>query len=217
MTRVLTFRQCPVCGLALPVPLPAFCPRPSCGVEFLPGNSAEVRLRTFRLVDHYALLVLPFSFPEADGDDPARRIPESGRWRQRAFSASDPDDVDRTEYFLPYVRRFLFPTLYQAAGAESEPTCRHFAFDLAALGGGPKGVEMTLRFRDDRKKVRYAHRVRLARAELVLFSCRVGFLVLRAECADDGATWFDQMSVVAALRTIAPLYRGYEMPELDDE
>jgi hypothetical protein len=216
MTRVLTFRQCPVCGLLLPVPLPAFCPRPSCGVEFLPGDSAEVRLRTFRLVDHYALLVLPFSFPEADGDDPARRIPESGRWRQRVFSASDPDDVDRTEYFLPYIRRFLFPTLYQAAGAESEPTCRHFAFDLAALGGGPKGVEMTLRFRDDRKKVRYAHRVRLARAELVLFSCRVGFLVLRAECADDGATWFDQMSVVAALRTIAPLYRGYEMPELDD-
>src|SRR5205823_3121501 len=148
------------------------------------------------------------------GADPARRVLESARWRQRAFSASDPDDVDRTEYFLPYIRRFLFPTLYQAPGAaesrgEPEPTCRHFDFDLAALGGGPKGVELTLRFRDDRKKVRFAHRVRLTKAELVLFSCRVGFLVLRAECADDGATWFDQMNVVAALRTIAPLYRGF--------
>src|SRR5262245_43949640 len=98
--------KCPVCGLELPAPLPAFCPRPTCGVEFLADDSASVRLHTFRLVGHYALFVLPFSFPEAEGADPLRRIAESGRWRPRVFSPSNADDVDRTEYFLPYIRRF---------------------------------------------------------------------------------------------------------------
>lgn len=221
MTRATTSSRCPVCGLELPDPLPGFCPRPSCGVEFLPPTSDRVRLRTFQLMDHYALFVLPFSFPEAEGADPVRRVAESGRWRQRVFSAADPADVDRTEYFLPYIRRFLFPTLYEAPGAakkkggEPEPTCRHFEFDLGRLGAGPKGLELTLRCRDERKKVDFEYGVRLAKVELILFSYRVGFLVLRVECAGAEASYFDQMNVVAYLRTIAPLYRGFEMPELD--
>jgi hypothetical protein len=220
MTGATISLRCPICGFELHGPLPAFCPRPSCGVEFLPHTSGPIRLRTFRLRDDYALFVLPFSFPEAEGAGPARRVAESGRWRQRVFSAADPADVDRTEYFLPYIRRFLFPTLYEAPGvaakgSDPEPTCRHFEFDLGLLGAGPKGLELTLRCRDDRKKVELEHAVRLAKVELVLFSYRVGFLVLRVECADPGASYFDQMNVVAYLRTIAPLYRGFEMPELD--
>jgi hypothetical protein len=218
MTSATASRPCPVCGFELRPPLPAVCPRSSCGIEFLPDDGGPVRLRTFRLVNHYALFVLPFSFPETDGPDPVRRIIESGRWRQRIFSATDPADVDRTEYFLPYIRRFLFPTLYEAPAAkketESAPTCRHFDLDLAQLGGGPKGVELTLRCHDSRKRVSFQHALRLTQVELVLFSFRVGFLVLRVECADPGATFFDQMNVVAYMRTIAPLYRGFEMPEL---
>ena len=68
---------------------------------------------------------------------------------------------------------------------------------MARLGGGPKGVDLTLRFRDDRKKVSYVHALRLVKAELILFSYRVGFLVLGVECLDHGATYFDQMNVVA--------------------
>jgi hypothetical protein len=220
MTRTITAPLCPVCGFELPDPLPSVCPRPSCGVEFLPGDAGPVLLRTFRLVGQSALFVLPFSFPETDGSDPVRRVADSGRWRPRVFSATDPADVDRTEYFLPYIRRFLFPTLYQEtgaakSGADSAPACRHFEFDLARLGGGPQGVDLTLRSRDDRKKVSHVHSLRLVKAELILFSYRVGFLVLGVECLDRGATFFDQMNVVASLRTIAPLYRGFEMPELE--
>jgi hypothetical protein len=219
MPSAVILRQCPVCGLALPDPLPPACPRTSCGVEFVPGDAGRARLRTFRLVGHYSLFVLPFSFPETDGADPVRRVAESGRWRQRTFSAADPADVDRTEYFLPYIRRFLFPTLYDAPGAAKgaaspSPTCRHFEFDLARLGGGPKGVEWSLRCHDGRKRISFEHLLRLPKAELIVFSFRVGFLVLRVECADEGATYFDQMNVVAYLRTIAPLYRGFEMPLL---
>jgi len=54
------------------------------------------------------------------------------------------DDVERTEYFLPYVRRFLYPSVMppdpispavEATGDEArpEPTCRHYEFDLARL------------------------------------------------------------------------------------
>jgi hypothetical protein len=214
MTRTIDSRLCPVCGLDLPDPLPAACPRPTCGVEFAPGEG-PVRLRTFRLVSHSSLFVLPFSFPESDGADPPRRVAESGRWRPRVFSAADPADVDRTEYFLPYIRRFLFPTLYEAPAADSAPACRHYEFDMARLGGGPKGVEFTLRGRDDRKRLTQVHALRLAKVGLILFSYRVGFLVLDVECLDAGATYFDQMSVTAALRSIAPLYRGFEMPELE--
>jgi hypothetical protein len=211
-------RRCPVCGLELPDPCPQCCPRPSCGVAFLPCDGGPARPATFRLVGHYSLFVLPFALPETEGN-PARRVAESGRWRQRVFSATDPDDVDRTEYFLPYVRRFLFPTLYELPGAkkdpQAEPTCRHFAFDLARVGAGPKGIELTLRCRDAPKKIAVEQRLRLTRAELVLSRFRVGFLVLRVECADAGATVFDQMDAAAYLRTIAPLYRGFEMPQLD--
>jgi hypothetical protein len=218
MSSPTALRQCPVCGLELPDPRPACCPRPSCGVAFLPGDTGPVRPGTFRLVNHYGLFVLPFALPETEGNT-ARRVAESGRWRQRRFSATDPDDVDRTEYFLPYIRRFLFPSLYEPPGAkrdaQAEPTCRQFAFDLARLGAGPKGLELTLRCRDARKKSTIEQRLRLTDVELILFSFRVGFLVLRVECTDPGATFFDQMDVVAYLRLIAPLYRGFEMPQLD--
>jgi hypothetical protein len=214
MTRAPASRLCPVCGFELPDPLPPACPRPTCCVEFVPGDG-PVRLRTFRLVSHSSLFVLPFSFPEGDGPDPLRRLAESGRWRPRAFSASDPADVDRTEYFLPYIRRFLFPTLYQAPAADSPPACQHFEFDISRLVGGPKGLELTLHVHDDRKRTSHVHALRLVKAGLILFSYRVGFLVLDVECLDPGATYFDQMNVVAALRTIAPLYRGFEMPELE--
>jgi hypothetical protein len=213
MTRATASRLCPVCGFDLPDPLPPACPRPTCGVEF--AGDDPLRLRTFRLVNHSSLFVLPFSFPETDGTDPLRRLDGSERWRPRVFSATDPADVDRTEYFLPYIRRFLFPTLYQAPAADSAPACRHFQFDLARLGGGPKGLDFTLRARDDRKKVGHVHALRLAKAELIVFSYRVGFLVLHVDCLDAGATYFDQMNVVGALRTLAPLYRGFEMPELE--
>jgi hypothetical protein len=214
MTPTTASSLCPICGFDLPDPRPAACPRPTCAVEFVPGDG-PVRLRTFRLVNHSSLFVMPFSFPEAEGTDPLRRVAESGRWRRRVFSAADPADVDRTEYFLPYIRRFLFPTLYETPGTDSAPACRHFEFDMTRLGGDPKGVELTLRSRDDRKRLTHVHALRLAKVGLILFSYRVGFLVLDVECLDPGATYFDQMSVVAALRTIAPLYRGFEMPELE--
>jgi hypothetical protein len=212
--------RCPVCGWELPDPVPGNCPRPSCGVALLPGT--PLRVATFRLVGHYSLFVLPFSF-EGDGDELRRldgRLRQSGRWRERVFSLSDPADVDRTEYFLPYIRRFLFPSLYApprtpGAATEDEPTCRHFEFDLPRLGPVDKdGLPLTARWRDGRKKTEHEARLLLEKAELIVFSYRVGFLVLRVRCAGP-ASWFEQMAFTAVLRTLAPLYRDFQMPELD--
>jgi hypothetical protein len=217
--------RCPVCGFVQQAELkptadtPAHCGRPSCGVEFLSCDGEHVRLRTFRLVDGYSLCVLPFAFTEAERGDACRRLDASGRWRPRTFSLDDPDDVERTEYFLPYIRRFLFPSLYPEAGADDrtrkEPPCRHYEFDLARLGPADrKGLPLTLRCHDSRKNLGFAYGLLLESVQLIVFSYRVGFLVLRFRCADEAATYFDQMNALVYLRSIAPLYRGFEMAEL---
>jgi hypothetical protein len=221
-----TSPRCPVCGLENAGPLPAYCARPSCGIELLPGTAERYRTRTFRLADHYSICVLPFTFAEAEADGPAlpERLTRSGRWKERTFSLADPDDVERTEYFLPYIRRFLFPTLFApqategASGPKREakrPTCWHFDFDLSRLGKvGGGGVALTLRGRDARKKLTVEHPLLLESVRLVVFGYRVGFLIFRFRNSEGGATYFDQMEALAYLRTIAPLYREFEMPEL---
>jgi hypothetical protein len=203
--------------------LPAFCSRPSCGVELLPGTPERFRTGTFQLFDHYSLCVLPFTFADAEGRPLPERLTASGRWKERTFSLSNPDDVDRTEYFLPYTRRFLFPSLFTpqpTAGepAPQKPTCWHFDFDLSRLSKvGEGGLALTLRGQDARKKLHVEQPLQLESVRLVVFGYRVGFLIFRFRNSEPGATYFDQMEALTYLRTIAPLYREFEMPELATE
>jgi hypothetical protein len=237
MASVTTLPRCPVCGLEHAGELPACCTRPSCGISLLPGTLERLRTGTFRLVTHYSLCVLPFTFPE-EGPPLPLRLTQGGRWKERVFTLDDPDDVERTEYFLPYIRRFLFPQLFadqKADGAKDtkKPTCWHFVFDLARLGptvegvagGSPSGVPhglpplgdglpLTLRGHDTRKNMAVEHQLLLESVGLIVFCYRVGFLVFRFRGTDPGVTYFDQMEALAYLRTIAPLYRGFKMPEL---
>src|SRR5262249_52426581 len=153
----------------------------------------------------------------------------AGRWKERLFSLDDPDDVDRTEYFLPYIRRFLFPSLFankpaeKTDGGEGETeqntrkqTCWHFTFDLAKLGAvnGEKGLPLTLRGKHLPKNMNIEHRLVLESIDLIVFSYRVAFLIFRFRGTEPGVTYFDQMEALNYLRTIAPLYRDFEMPEL---
>jgi hypothetical protein len=215
MQTVPTAPRCPVCGFPQPAePKPTFCARPTCGVEFLPAEGDRLPLRTFRLSEHYSLCVLPFAFTEQERGEVARRLGAAGRWRPRTFSLDNPDDVDRTEYFLPYIRRFLFPSLFPEERKQEAP-CQHYELDLARLGPAERrGLPLTLRCHDSRKNLGFEYPLFLESAELIVFRYRVGFLVLRFRCADDRATYFDQMNALVYLRSIAPLYRGFEMAEL---
>jgi hypothetical protein len=218
MTPAISLPRCPVCGLEHAGELPGFCTRPSCGVELLPGSAERCRTRTFQLVEHYSLCILPFTF--ADGLTLPHRLTDAGRWKERTFSLKNTDDVDRTEYFLPYIRRFLFPSLFAKQAVEGEPeakkpTCWHFDFDLTRLGPvGEKGLPLTLCGQDTRKKLPVEHSLLLESIQLIVFGYRVGFLIFNFRGAEPGSTYFDQMEALAYLRTIAPLYRGFEMPEL---
>jgi hypothetical protein len=220
-----TLPRCPVCGFEHDGPLPAACARPSCGIGLLPGTAERCRTGTFRLVDHYSICVLPFTFAEAGADAPPlpERLTAAGRWKERAFSLDNPDDVDRTEYFLPYTRRFLFPSLFAPQPTDGEPepqkpTCWHFDFELTRLGKvGDGGLALTLRGQDTRKKLNVEQPLVLESVRLVVFGYRVGFLILRFRNTEPGATYFDQMEALTYLRTIAPLYREFEMPELATE
>ncbi len=220
MTEATLLPRCPVCGFEHTGAVPSFCARPSCGVELLPGTAERFRTRTFQLVEHYSLCVLPFTFTQEDGPGLPQRLTQAGRWKERTFSLDNPDDVDRTEYFLPYIRRFLFPSLFakQTTAGDlpaKKPTCWHFEFDLSRLGQVEKaGLPLTLRGRDTRKKLSVEHSLLLESIQLIVFGYRVGFLIFRFRNIEPGASYFDQMEALAYLRTIAPLYRGFEMPEL---
>lgn len=228
MNPTPTLPRCPVCGWELEESMLSraadgrvFCGRRFCGVELAPGEEGRVKAATFRLLNHYSLCVLPFSFAAQERADPFRRLCDSDRWKQRIFTLDKPEDVDRTEYFLPYIRRFLFPTLQEKAATNSQgaacspATCEHWEFDLRRLGQeGNAGLPMTLSGRDTRKNLTFDYKLRLERAQLVTFSFRVGFLVLEFSAADRDATFFDQMNALVYLRAIAPLYTGFEMPYL---
>lgn len=223
-----TVPRCPVCGFELraeasrkPLRGPLTCPARFCGVQLEPDEEGRLRIDTFRLANHYSLCVLPFAFTDQDVPALMRRLDKSDRWRRLIFSLDNPDHVDRTEYFLPYVRRFLFPTLFASPGeqgkrrSQSEPTCRHYDFDLSLLGQSDgEGVPLSLACHDERRNLTFRYNLRLTKVELIGFSHGVGFLILRFSCADPRATYFDQMNAMNYLRPIAPLYRGFEMPEL---
>jgi hypothetical protein len=217
--------RCPICGLDYEGELPGFCSRPTCRVRLLPRTDAAgatptkqaLRVGTFGLVDHFSLCVLPFSFANPEDRPIWQRLAESGRWKERTFAQDNPDDIDRTEYFLPYIRRFLFPGLYPAAGPQTAGTqsCRHFVFDLSRLGTTTRdGLPLTMHARDSRKALDCDYALLLEKVELIVFRYRVGFLVLHFQNTDPGATYFEQMNALAYLRTIAPLYRGFTMPVL---
>jgi len=167
---------------------------------------------TFRLTSHFSLCVLPFSFAQTEGIPAWLRLAGSGRWTAQRFSRDSAADVDRTEYFLPYIRGFLFPGLQPEAPARS---CWRFLFDLSRLGEtGPEGLKLTMTARDRTKKMDYSYGLILEKLELIVFSYRVGFLVFHFRNSDPGATYFDQMNALSYLRMIAPLYQGFQLPEL---
>jgi hypothetical protein len=220
MAEQVTRLRCPVCGLEYAGELPGVCGRANCGVQLLPGGPGRLRAGTFQLTTHFSLCVLPFSFSDPERKPVWDRLPSWGRWKERAFSPDNPDDVDRTEYFLPYIRRFLFPGL----SASDTPrgrlrrSCWHFDFDLSRLGkANQAGLPLTMHARDSRKNLDCVYPLLLEKVELIVFSYRVGFLVLDFHNAEPGANFFEQMDSLAYLRTLAPLYKGFEMPELTAE
>jgi hypothetical protein len=207
--------RCPICGWEQKGDSPTVCARDSCGVGLLRTEN-RLRPRTFQLVNHFSLCVLPFSFADPEGQPVLDRLLASSRWKERIFSLSNAADVERTEYFLPYIRRFLFPGLDKAAPRSAkEGTCWHFDFDLARLGTvTPAGLPLELHAHDNRKNLDYLYPLMLEKVELLVFRYRVGFLIFQYQNSETGATLFDQMDALVYLRTLAPLYPGFQMPDL---
>jgi hypothetical protein len=219
MATTTALPRCPVCGLEHEGAVPATCTRPSCGVELLPGSGDLLKVKTFQLTSHYSLCVLPFAFAEAEDRRIVQKLTDSGRWKERRFSLDSAADVDRTEYFLPYIRRFLFPGLFERTPAPPEgrprQACWHFLFDLSRLGEtNADGLVLTMNARDNQKKMDFVYPLLLEKAELIVFSYRVAFLVFHFRSREEAASYFDQMNALSYLRSFAPLYQGFELPEL---
>jgi hypothetical protein len=219
--------QCPSCAVAIAPEMGSdgstfTCPRSWCAIE-LELRDGSVRACSLLLRNHFSLCILPFSLPETDRGTAVSKIRASPRWTERIFQLDSRDDADRTEYFLPYVRRFLFPSLFEAttngnesAARQSQPemTSRRFRFDLARLGGKRRGLAVTLRYEDPESSLPFEFPLLIQTAELLLFSHNVGFLVLRLRSTERKATYLDQMNAIRHFRMVAPLSREFELPEL---
>ncbi len=183
---------------------------------------AEKGEQPFQLTEHYSLCIFPFTFHEDDGNS-FMRLRKSARWERRIFSEDDPEDVDRTEYFLPYVKKFLFPSLYEEHGHFdphtdfSVPTLQHYQLDLSTLGvvDTAGALPFWLSGQDDRDKRNYRHAMLLDEVQLLVSSLRVGFLIFRLRCSGDRPTYMDQMHATLFFRLLAPIYRGFLMPKME--
>ncbi len=221
--------RCPACGIELDGDLATrelgqvfTCPRTTCQLQLEQGDG-EILIHTFEMNHGYALCVLPFVVPDYRDFDVDRSLDHSSRWIRQSFSLDNPQDVERTEYFLPYVRRFLFPSLFsdgQPNGdALAEPTCRHYEFDLARLApvGDDGSLPIEIRCHDRGRRTDFCYDVRMARVSLVLFSFGVGFLILKFTPGQRRTSYFDQMNALGYLRAMAPLYTGFRMPKIATE
>ena len=159
------------------------------------------------LATHASLLVLPFGFE--DFQDTSERLEAASRWRPVTFDPDDPVDRERTAYFLPYVRRFWFPSTDRTPSME--PPCRRWRFDRSALGPDLHDLSGTLTGKDCVEVEDFSGTLRIASVELVAFSFEVGFLILECDFGS-GATYREQMVALGMARLLEPLFLDYPMP-----
>ncbi len=207
---------CPVCGLEPSDSEPGVdtveCRAKGCGVSLRrDGDAMEVL--SLKLASDYSYLVLPMG-SELDFPALTARFENSPAWRARVFTQDDPEDLERTGYFLPYIRQFLFPSLYGAEHQGEVPSA-YFDYDLANLNPdtSPEPVDLEFEGMHSRSELPIRASIQLTRVSVHLFSVGAGFLMLRFR-SRPGSTFFDQMGVLGHLRLISPLYLGYEMPTL---
>lgn len=217
--------RCPACAFELSAELLASaqdglvtCPRTGCELELelAADGISRPAIRSLQLVNGYSMLVLPFACPAGQKEQFERDHARRGRWHRRGYSLERPEDVERTEYFMPYARRFLFPSLFAPAGEQAQlVTCRHYEFDLAHLGVEPgEPLRLIVSCMDRDQDLPQQYHMALNRAELILFHYGVGFLLLHWTMEPPYTSYVDQMRATRQLRMIAPLFAGYQMPEL---
>jgi len=173
-----------------------------------PMSSTVTTETELRLVQHHSLCVLPFGFDQKG--KVFERLEASTRWRRRTFDPENLEDAERTEYFLPYIRRFLFPSRIANADLKAKNvTCRHYVFDLASIAeDGGDHLRGTISGHDNQENEPFECGVALERVELTVFHYGVAFLACHFRCPEAGATYSQQMTSLGLLRMLAPLYAG---------
>ncbi len=190
-----------------------------------------------RLVDHYSKFIYPFNLsPMSSRVQVLRRLLASGRWEPRLFGNSpgerhlpskSPDEL-RTEYVLPSVRRYLFPTVEHTraqlrhlvelrsqrrvealAYHLDRLSCLYFTFNMSsAVGSGGArdglGIGCSLRGGEFAK-------AELFEIELQLFEHGIGLLslTLRLVGAPEKLTLPALMDFNYEFRALEPFYHGH--------
>lgn len=118
-------------------------------------------------------------------------------------------DLERTRYFMPYIRRFLFPEAEPSKASAS--ACKRYQLDFERTGLPREG---TLSGFDNQDGHPFQAPFEFKRIELMLFGYNIGFLVIELKCLSEMTTFADQMILAGLFRMLAPYVVGQKLPVL---
>ena len=232
-----TLHLCPVCGHELSEQPTSdsqgfICSNRFCQVELNWNSKGSLIPTSFQLHEDFTYLLLPFTFEVTSENNPYEQVRQSERWISLRYSLDDQDDRDRTEYFMPYLRRYLFPELFEEETSSTsssrvpqkppaeEPSCQRYVLDLKQLDStyipseSAKGIPCSVDCHDTRNHRQRTVPFLLKEVSLILFNYRVGFLKLQLQTDAEYRTLFDQADVAAFLRFIVPIYKEFQLPTI---
>ncbi|AOT69718.1 hypothetical protein [Geosporobacter ferrireducens] len=162
-----------------------------------------------------------FLHPFIYEDSKHRQIVQSllspqSQWQLKVYHSVKEEDRLRTEYFLPHIIKFLFPTMY-CSSTEYKAISQLSVATLQELSSLDFIIKPTIldKYRNLHLSSQSCHYdLILKNIYLKVFTGGVGFLYFEAALDTESITLNDVITVNQLFRPIRPLYQGFSMPDL---
>ncbi|KXG76438.1 hypothetical protein [Thermotalea metallivorans] len=141
-------------------------------------------------------------------------LQEESQWQLKIYKSQKEEDHIRTEYFLPHIIKFLYPTMYLTPKeiAEIENFNLHRLKELSSLDFTlkPGILENYQYFQILADDIHYD--LSFENIYLKIFHGGVGFLYFSISCRKQDFSLNDLIRINQMVRPIRPLYKDYSMP-----
>ena len=138
------------------------------------------------------------------------------QWQLKVYQQREEKDRLRTEYFLPHIIKFLFPTMY-CSPAEYEAISKRSIPTLKELSSLDFMIKPSIldQYRNIQVSGQGCHYdLSFENIYLKILNGGVGFLFFEVKLNAENITLNDVITINQLLRPITPLYQGFSMPTL---
>ena len=173
------------------------------------------------LIHNYKLYYIhPFIYEERNYPSIIKcLLQEESQWSLKIYHSTHERDQIRTEYFLPHIIKFLYPTMYldDMELAEVKKLDFHALKDLTSLDFSikPGILEQYEKFQVFSEALSY--NLSFENIQLKVFNGGVGFLYFSLRCQQEEVQLNDLIHINQLIRPIKPLYEGYPLAKLKFE